>query len=125
MGQLADRFITALRSLEDSGDTAPLIDLFADDCELTNVAAGDERRGKDGAHRFWEEDRSLFRDVRSEFHNVLEEDGRAALEWTRTGVGVGGDDLEYAGATFIETADGRIRRLMAYFHPRDLGRQAI
>jgi len=125
MAQLADSFIAALRSLEDSGDTAALVDLFADDCELTNVAAGDEFRGRDGARRFWEKDRSLFVEVRSAFRTVLEEDGRAALEWTRRGVGRGGDEVEYAGATFIEAAGGRIERLMAYFHPRDLGRQAI
>jgi ketosteroid isomerase-like protein len=122
---IVNDFIDALRGLEDGGDAAPLLDLFAGDCVLQNVSVADDFHGRDGAERFWAEDRGMFRDVQSDFRNVIVEDGRAALEWTRSGTGKGGDPVRYAGVSILELADGHIARFMAYFHPRELGRQAL
>ncbi|MBE2318616.1 nuclear transport factor 2 family protein [Solirubrobacter sp. CPCC 204708] len=118
-----DQFIDALGRLESERDLEPLVELFADDCTLQNVTVGEDHHGKDGARGFWQDDRKLFDEVRSEFRNVIVDGDRAALEWTRHGTARDGGSVEYAGVSVMEFGDGGIARFMAYFHPRELGRQ--
>jgi steroid delta-isomerase-like uncharacterized protein len=126
-GQMSDErahtFIEALRRLEADGDADALVELFAEDSECDNVTPSDPYRGKDGAREFWQQDRALFADVKSEFKNVIVRDDRVALEWTRTGSARDGDPIELEGVSLLELEDGRIRRFKAYFDPHQVGRQ--
>jgi ketosteroid isomerase-like protein len=81
-------------------------------------------RGKDGAREFWRQDRALFDEVQSEFKNVIAQDDRVALEWTRTGSARDGNPIEFEGGSLLELEEGRIRRFTAYFDPHEVGRQA-
>ena len=120
----ADDFIEALGRLEDGGDVEPLAALFADDAVLENPSSEAGRFvGRDGARRFWAEDRDLFGEVRSEFRNVIEGDGRAALEWTRQGTRDGGEEVSLSGVSLLELRDDRIARFAAYFDTRELPRE--
>jgi ketosteroid isomerase-like protein len=120
-----EQFIDALTKLEAGDGPDPLVALFADDCTVQNVTLGDDFHGKDGARRFWTEDQSVFEQVRSQFRNVIVDGDRAALEWTRQGTGRDGGAVDYAGVSVLEFGDDGIVRFMGYFHPRELGRQAI
>ncbi len=120
---LADTFIQALRTLEESKEAAPLAALYADTAQIGNVLAPDHFHGPEGAREFWTEYRGTFRQVRSEFRNVIASNGRAALEWTTTGTSFEGDPVHYAGVTVLEMDGGKITRSSAYFDPAALGRQ--
>lgn len=117
-------FLDALGRLEADGDVEPIVALFGDDAVLQNVTVAGDFHGQDGARHFWSDDRRVFGEVSSEFRNVIVDGDRAALEWTRRGTSRGGDPIEYPGVSILELAGGRISRFMAYFHPRELGRQA-
>lgn len=121
--QMADRFIAALRTLEDTRDVEPLAALYAEDSQAGNVLAPDHFRGQNGARQFWSEYRGAFGEVESKFRNVIVTDERAALEWITRGTSFDGASLEYNGVTILETAGERVTRSCAYFDPGDLGRQ--
>ncbi|MDP9377581.1 MAG: nuclear transport factor 2 family protein [Actinomycetota bacterium] len=123
--QAAHEFIEALQVLERDSDPQPLVDRYAGDCEVGNLTATSTFRGEDGARRFWLGHRELFADVQSEFHNVIVDDGRAALEWTISGHAQDGAEVRFSGVTLLEYRDNLIIRSMAYFDPHQLGRQLL
>jgi len=51
--ETAEQFIAALGRLEAGRDLAPIVSLFADDCEVGNVVTPEPFRGRDGAREFW------------------------------------------------------------------------
>jgi ketosteroid isomerase-like protein len=120
----AETFVHALRTLENDGDVDPLVALYAQDSVSTNLA-GAQMTGPEGAREFWTADRSLFQTVTSEFHNTVTEGDVTVLEWTRTGQGRGGDDVDLAGVSVLEFADGQITRFAAYIDPSALGDQSL
>ena len=120
---MAGRFIAALGQLEAERDVDALVALYADDAETGNVNAPEGFSGPDGARTFWTEYRGTFGEMRSEFRNTIEADGRVALEWTTTGTSVDGEPVEYSGVSIIEVQGDKIARFRAYFDPRALGRQ--
>lgn len=121
--QMADRFIAALRTLEETRDVEPMAALYAEDSHLGNLLAPDRFQGPDGARQFWSEYRGTFDEVASEFRNVIAAGERAALEWTTRGTSFNGASLEYKGVTILETTGERVTRSCAYFDPGGLGRQ--
>jgi ketosteroid isomerase-like protein len=121
----ADTFQQALARLEADGDAQPLVALFAEDSECDNLTHGSPERGRDGAERFWTQDRSLFASVSSDFRNVIDTGDRIVLEWTRTGTARDGGEVRYDGVSLIELRDGEIARFRAYFDPHEVGRQAV
>ena len=116
-------FIDALHTLERDRDLEPIVGLFGADSEVGNIVAPRQFSGAEGARDFWQAYRATFGDMESEFRNIIESDGRAALEWTTTGTSVQGDPITYAGVSILEFTDGQISRFWAYFNPTDLGRQ--
>ena len=120
-----EQFINALTSLERGEGPEPLVELFADECTVENVTVGGDLHGKDGARKFWSDDQALFEEVQSEFRNVIVDGDRAALEWQRRGTSRDGGAIDYSGVSVLEFGDGGIVRFMGYFHPRELGRQAV
>lgn len=117
----AQTFQDALARLEADGDAGPLVDLFAEDGECDNLTHASPERGRDGAHRFWTQDRSQFETVRSDFRNVIDHGDRIVLEWTREGTARDGAAVRYDGVSLIELRDGAISRFCAYFDPREIG----
>ena len=120
MGRKAERFIEALRRLEEGGDLEAMVPLYADGARLSNPTDERPHEGPDGARRFWGAYRAAFADVHSEFRNVVETDDVAILEWRSRGRTADGGDFEYDGVSVVEFADGRIRRFRAYFDPNEL-----
>ncbi len=121
--QTAQTFIDALHALENSKDAEPMAALYTPDSTVGNVHAPDSFHGPDGAREFWSKYRGTFRNLHSEFRNVIATDTRAALEWTTQGEAFDGKPFEYSGVTILETEGGQVTRSCAYFDPAALGRQ--
>jgi ketosteroid isomerase-like protein len=118
-----EQFIEALHALERDRDLETIVGLFAPESEVSNITALRTFSGAEGAREFWQAYRDTFGEIESSFHNVIDGDDRAALEWTSTGTSVHGAPITYSGVSILEMADGQITRFQAYFDPGDLGRQ--
>lgn len=120
---VAGRFIGALHRLEDQDDVGAIAELFAEGADLRNPAHAPKERGQEGARRFWRAYRGTFREIHSEFRNVVETDRAALLEWRSRGRTAEGRPVDYEGVSVLEFEDGRIRSFRAYFDPTELGHQ--
>lgn len=121
--EVAQKFIEALRTLEDSKDAEPLAALYAEGASVGNLIAPDRFHGQEGAREFWSEYRGTFDRAKSEFRTVIVSDSGAALEWTTEGTSFEGQPFTYTGVTILEIAGGQVTRSSAYFDPKALGRQ--
>lgn len=121
--QVANQFIEALRTLEETKDAGPLAALYTDDAVVGNIITPDQYQGPDGAKTFWTEYRSTFETAKSTFRTVTAGGSSAALEWTTEGTSFAGASFSYSGVTILEIADDKISRSSAYFDPAALGRQ--
>jgi steroid delta-isomerase-like uncharacterized protein len=121
---LADRFVEALRELEENRNVEALVGIHTEDCEVGNVSVPETFRGHEGLREFWTSYRSTFGEMNSEFRNVFATEDRAALEWTTEGTS-NGDTVSYEGVSILEIEDGNVRRFMAYFDTRDLTGQVV
>jgi ketosteroid isomerase-like protein len=118
--EVAERFVDALRRLEEERDVEALVEIHTDDCEVGNVAVPETFEGHDGLREFWTQYRKTFGEMKSVFRNVFaDEEGHAALEWTTEGTS-GEDSVSYDGVSVLEIEGDRVRRFMAYFDPRRL-----
>lgn len=119
----AQAFIDALHRLEADRDAGPIAAMYTEGADISNPVVPHQHQGPDGAREFWTAYRNTFREIRSEFHHVLEGDGAAMLEWTSTGTSADGSPFRYRGVSVLEFGDGGIRAFRAYFDPRELGEQ--
>jgi len=119
----AQRFVEALTKLEQSGELEPLLALFAEDAQVSNVASSRVFTGLDGARQFWTEYKGLLARVKSTFRNMIESGDRVALEWETQGTAQNGAAVNYEGVSIIEWDGDRISRFYAYFDPGLLGRE--
>ncbi len=117
----AQRFVDALARLEENGDAEPLLELFSEDAQVSNVASRRTFHGRDGARDFWREYKGMLRQVKSTFRNRIEAGDRVALEWESSGTAHNGAAVDYEGVSIIEWDGDRISRFYAYFDPRVLG----
>src|SRR3712207_1084707 len=84
--EVADRFVEALRKLEEDRNVEALVEIHAEDCEVGNVAVPRTFSGHEGLREFWTSYRKTFNEMKSEFRNVFaDEAGHAALEWITEG----------------------------------------
>lgn len=120
--QVAEGFIDALWKLELDRDMNPIVGTFAEECVVGNLLVPEKFKGSDGARQFWTEYRETFGDVKSEFRNIIADEGHAALEWTTKGTDLKGEPLQYDGVSIMEIEGNKITRFRAYFDPGDLGR---
>ncbi|HZH31407.1 MAG TPA: nuclear transport factor 2 family protein [Pyrinomonadaceae bacterium] len=120
---VAERFIEALRGLEETRDVETMVALYAEQSEVGNVNAPEKFTGQAGAREFWTKYRDTFGEVRSTFRNRIINDARAALEWTTEGTTANGAPFNYEGVSILEIEGDRITRFRAYFDPEALGRQ--
>lgn len=122
--QVAERFIEALRKLEEEEDVEALVGIHTEDCEVGNVSVPRTFEGHEGLREFWTTYRRTFGEMRSTFRNVFATEDRAALEWTTEGTS-DGDRVSYDGASILEIEGDKVKRFMAYFDTRSLGPQVV
>lgn len=100
------RFIDALSKLEGSDDAEPLVACFAPDATLINLGMAEQ--GIMGARSFWTRYRYQFREIRSEFSDVMDVGDRSILVWTSFGVLAKGEPIKYRGVSLLTWRDDRI-----------------
>ncbi|QAY77827.1 SDR family oxidoreductase [Sphingosinicella sp. BN140058] len=122
MSRFADRFIEALRHLEESGETSAIVDLFADGAEISNPLVKHEAGGREAAERFWTSYRAAFSAIRSEFRQVADAGGTAFLEWVSSGTAANGTSFRYGGVSVIEHDGQRIGSFRTYFDTAQIPR---
>lgn len=113
--ETAKSFMNALQQAEQTGDIKPLVAMFTENAELSNLATPRPLQGRDGARQFWQKYLSVFKQIRSTFTNVLESNGAAVLEWTSEGALSSGEPLSYRGVSVLETDNGQVRRFRTYY----------
>lgn len=113
--EIAERFMHTLQQIEETGDVEPLVTMFSEDAELSNLAMAEPLRGKEGARQFWQKYLSVFELIHSKFTNVTEGDNTAALEWVSQGALSSGESIHYRGVSVIETDGGRVRCFRTYY----------
>ena len=113
--EIAERFMHTLQQIEETGDVEPLVAMFTEDAELSNLAMTEPLQGHDGARRFWQKYLSVFERVRSRFTNVVEGDDTAVLEWISEGALPTGESVNYQGVSVLETDNGQVRRFRTYY----------
>ena len=123
--EVADKFVEALRKLEEDRDVEALVEIHTDDCDVGNVAVPKTFSGHDGLREFWTSYRDTFGEMNSEFRNVLaDEAGHAALEWNTSG-DANGNEVSYDGVSLLEIEDNKVSRFRAYFDPRTVNEQVV
>ena len=123
--EVADRFVEALRRLEEDRDVEALVEIHTDDCDVGNVAVPRTFSGHGGLREFWTSYRDTFGEMKSEFRNVFADDaGHAALEWNTSG-DANGNEVSYDGVSILEVEDGKVSRFRAYFDPRTVNEQVV
>jgi hypothetical protein len=120
MATLSARFSRALRALENDRDLQPLVELFAEDAEVSNPLLPQPMFGIEGVRRYWRSYRDRFAEIKSEFLCFVDARDASALEWISTGRLVDGRPVEYSGSTFLSSQDELITHMHAYFDPRAL-----
>lgn len=119
MAQITHDFIDALHHLEESGNVDVIADLFTDNAELSNPLVVHSSEEENGAKAFWMAYHAALGAASSEFLSVIEDEGKAVLEW-RTSTQIDGKPTSYAGVSVIETDREKITAFRAYFDPRQL-----
>jgi ketosteroid isomerase-like protein len=112
---IAEKFIQTLQQVEENKNVEPLVSLFTEDAQLSNLASASPLQGKDGARQFWQKYLSVFQQIHSNFTNVVESNGSAVLEWNSEGTLTSGEPLKYQGVSIIETVNGKVQRFRTYY----------
>lgn len=73
--EVAERFVEALRTLEEERDVEPLVEIHAEDCEVGNVSVPGTFTGHEGLRKFWSSYRRTFGEMGSSFRNVFASEG--------------------------------------------------
>lgn len=113
--EIAERFMHTLQQIEETGDVEPLVAMFTEDAELSNLATVEPLHGRDGARRFWQKYLSVFERIHSKFTNVVEGEGTAVLEWVSSGALSTGESVNYRGVSVIETDNGQVHHFRTYY----------
>lgn len=113
--EMAECFMQTLQQIEESKDVEPLVSLFAEDAELSNLAMTEPLRGVDGARRFWQKYLSVFDRIHSHFNHVTEGNNTAVLEWVSDGVLSDGEPIKYSGVSIVEVNQGKVQRFRTYY----------
>lgn len=110
--QRVRRFVAALRSFEQSGEPSDLVGAFADGATVWRLDGHGERTD---VEQFWLEYRSRFEKLSTTFHQAVEAQDRAALEWSSDTVLADGTPRTVGGVTVLELVDGGVGALRAYY----------
>ncbi len=83
--EVANRFVEALRKLEEDRDVEALVEIHTEACEVGNVAIPQTFEDPDGLRKFWATYRKTFGEMNSTFRNVFATEEGAALGGRRRG----------------------------------------
>ncbi len=114
MDTLTQTFMQALQTTEQSGDTAPLVALFAEGATLRNLTT-QTWEGVDGARAFWDAYLGNFDGIRSEFSHHADDGHTGVMEWDATGALKGGQPIEYRGVSIIEHDGQKVQAFRTYY----------
>ncbi|MEZ6089755.1 MAG: nuclear transport factor 2 family protein [Pirellulaceae bacterium] len=112
---IASQFAKRLQKVEQTGDVQPLVEMFADNAELTNLGLQEPMQGEAGAERFWQMYLDQFDKIESQFSNVREDDSQALLEWESQGTLPGGAPIAYRGVSIFDVQDEKIVNFRTYY----------
>jgi ketosteroid isomerase-like protein len=111
----AQRFADALQKLESSGDSADLLDQFAEGAELTRPEADRDDSETDAA-AFWDAYLAQFDSIQTSFAAVDEAGDRGILEWLSTGSLSTGRGIDYRGVSLLTfDDDDKVSRFSTYY----------
>jgi hypothetical protein len=102
MQDLTDRFVTALETLHADRTPDPLVELFADDAQLSKLGESRDIDAGLSAREFWERYREIFDEIGSTFRHVVVGERVAALEWRSTGTLLDGSEIDYEGVSVLD-----------------------
>jgi ketosteroid isomerase-like protein len=112
---IAQTFMETLQQTESSGDVEPLVALFTENAELSNLAMDDPLQGRDKIRHFWKNYLSVFDRIQSRFTHVTEGNSTIVLEWVSEGALGSGEPMKYRGISVLETADQQVQRFRTYY----------
>ncbi len=115
MESFTQRFVEALRHLEESSEPEQIVQLFDAAAEISNPLFKHETGGPEAADRFWRSYRGSFKSIRSEFRKVIEREGVSFLEWTSDGTTNKDRPFRYGGVSVMEHEVGSIKAFRTYF----------
>jgi hypothetical protein len=113
--EVAYRFIRALNSLEQDGEVDPIVDTFAESCEIETPIIPQKLHGVIQARAFWSGYRMAFRTIHSTYRNIVIGDRSIALEWTANCVNRSGREFHYDGVSILDTVGPHITYFRTYF----------
>ncbi|MEP0918417.1 nuclear transport factor 2 family protein [Leptolyngbya sp. DQ-M1] len=112
---LATRFMQSLQQAEATKTVDSLVELFAENADLSNLAMHEPIRGKEAIRQFWQNYLSVFEQIRSHFTHTSEGSGTIALEWTSEGTLSSGEPIRYRGVSILETQAGQVQHFRTYY----------
>ncbi|MGG6265508.1 nuclear transport factor 2 family protein [Leptolyngbya sp. AN03gr2] len=114
-GSLAERFMQTLQQIEKTKNVDPLVTLFAEDADLSNLAMHHPIEGHQAIRQFWQNYLSVFDQIHSQFTHTSEGNGAIALEWISEGSLSPGEPLSYRGVSILETQNGKVQHFRTYY----------
>ncbi len=111
----AQTFMTALQTIENTREVGPLVELFADDCTVSNLAMREPASGRQAAENFWQQYLHVFQEIHSEFSHWIETDQAFVLEWESKGRLSDGEPVQYKGISVIEKAGDKVKAFRTYY----------
>ncbi|WP_171058233.1 nuclear transport factor 2 family protein [Modestobacter altitudinis] len=115
MSAVRESFEQALHHLDEQGDAGPMVELTAPDAVLTKLDRHHEATGPEGARGFWDDYRSVFDTISTEFTRTVDDDRGSSLEWTSRGTLSGGGELTYSGVIVIDVDGDQVTGVRTYY----------
>lgn len=113
--EIARQFMNALQDAEHGGDIEPLVALFHENAELSNLVLVEPLIGHQQISGFWQEYLNQFEQIASSFVSVIENDNSSVLEWISEGFLKTGEPLTYRGVTILKIESGKIINFRSYY----------
>jgi ketosteroid isomerase-like protein len=115
MSAVSDRFMAALHHLDEHADTGPMVELTAPGAVLRKLDRHQEETGPDGARVFWDDYRSVFGSITTEFTSTLDGESGSSLEWVSRSTLKDGAELTYSGVTVIDVDGEQVTGVRTYY----------
>jgi hypothetical protein len=115
MSAVSDRFMAALHHLDEHADTGPMVELTAPEAVLRKLDRHQEETGPEGARVFWDDYRSVFATISTEFTSTLDGASGSSLEWISRSTLKDGAELTYSGVTVIDVDGDHVTGVRTYY----------
>jgi ketosteroid isomerase-like protein len=112
---IAQTFMETLQQTESSGDVEPLVALFTENAELSNLSMDDPLQGREQIRHFWKNYLSIFDRIQSRFTHVTEGKSTIVLEWISEGALASGEPMSYRGVSVLEMTNQQVQRFRTYY----------